>query len=118
VIYKKDYRYRKGGFAIVVIAGCDVNCHFVVASCKDSGSTNDIIAWQQMELFEVVEIDNKLPMKYFVIGDEAFTNTNQFVSPWPGQWMYFFFSLQFYLQLTFFNYHLVIYFFYLFQEED
>jgi hypothetical protein len=46
-----------------------------VASCKHSGSTNDIIAWQQMDLFEAVEIDNKLPMKYFFIGDEAFTHT-------------------------------------------
>jgi len=46
VIYKKDYHYHKGGFAIVVIAGCDVKCHFNVASCKHSGSTNDMIAWQ------------------------------------------------------------------------
>jgi hypothetical protein len=85
VLYKKDYRYRKGGFAIVVIAGCDVNCRFIVGSCNHSGSTNDIIAWQHMELYEAVEIDNKLPVKYFFIGDEAFTNTNQFLSPWPGK---------------------------------
>jgi hypothetical protein len=37
-----------------------------------------------MDLFEAVEIDKKLPLKYFFIGDEAFTNTNQFLSPWPG----------------------------------
>jgi hypothetical protein len=84
VRYKKDYRYRKGGFAIVVLAGCDINCRFIVASCNHSGSTNDIIAWQHMDLFEAVEIDKKLPLKYFFIGDEAFTNTNQFLSPWPG----------------------------------
>lgn len=85
VRYKKDYRYRKGGFAIVVLAGCDVKCRFIVASCNHSGSTNDIIAWQQMDLFEAVEVDNRLPSKYYFIGDEAFTNTNQFLSPWPGE---------------------------------
>jgi hypothetical protein len=63
VVYKKDYQYCKGEFTIVIIAGCNINCRFIVASCKHSGSTNDIIAWQQMDLFEAVEIDNKLPMK-------------------------------------------------------
>jgi len=38
-----------------------------------------------MDLFEAVEMDDKLPSKYFCIGDEAFTNTNQFLSPWPGE---------------------------------
>jgi hypothetical protein len=65
VKYKKDYRYRKGGFAIVVIAGCDVQCRFIVSSCKHSGSTNDIIAWQHMQLYEAVEIDKMLPLKIF-----------------------------------------------------
>jgi hypothetical protein len=85
VLYKKDYRYRKGGFGIVVLAGCDAKCRFIVASCNHSGSTNDIIAWQHMDLYEAVEIDGMLPSKYFFIGDEAFTDTNQFLSPWPGE---------------------------------
>jgi hypothetical protein len=38
-----------------------------------------------MDLYEAVEMKNQLPMKYFFIGDEAFTNTNQFLSPWPGK---------------------------------
>jgi len=85
VKYKKDYRYRKGGFAIVVLVGCDINCRFIVASCNHRGSTKDIIAWKHMDLFAAVDIDKKLPLKYFFIGDEAFTNTNQFLSPWPGK---------------------------------
>jgi hypothetical protein len=85
VVYKKDYCYHKGGFAIVIYAGCDVDCHFIVASCNHSGITNDIIAWQHMDLYEAVEMENHLPMKYFFIGNEAFTNTNQFLSPWPGK---------------------------------
>jgi hypothetical protein len=45
VKYKKDYCFCKGGFVIIVIAGCDVDCHFISASCNHGGSTNDIIAW-------------------------------------------------------------------------
>jgi hypothetical protein len=59
VVYKKDSHYCKGGFAVIVIAGCDVKCHFIVASCNHSGSTNGIMARQQMNLFEAVEMDNK-----------------------------------------------------------
>jgi hypothetical protein len=82
---------------IIVIAGCDVDCHFISASCYHSGSTNDIIAWQNMDLYEAVEIDKKLPPKYFFIGDEAFTNTMQFLSPWPGKCCNTFASLCIYL---------------------
>ena len=85
VLMKKDYRFRKGGFAIIAIAGCDVDCRFISVNCNHSGSTNDIIVWQNMDLYEAVEIEKKLPLKYFFIGDEAFTNTNQFLSPWPGK---------------------------------
>jgi len=38
-----------------------------------------------MDLFAAMEIDKKLPLNYFFIGDEAFTNMNQFLSPWPGR---------------------------------
>jgi hypothetical protein len=44
VIHPKDYRFCKGGFAIIVLAGCDVDAKFVCASCTHSGSTNNIIA--------------------------------------------------------------------------
>ena len=103
VKYKKDYRFRKGGFAIIVIAGCDVDCRFISASCNHSGSTNDIIAWQNMDLYEAVEIDRKLPPKYFFIGDEAFTNTNQFLSPWPGKCCNIFAPLCIYLSVYLFT---------------
>ena len=85
VIRPKDYRFRKGGFAIIVLAGCDVNAKFVCASCKHSGSTNDIIAWGDSNLYQMLEIDGLLPDDFFFIGDEAFTNTQQFLSPWPGK---------------------------------
>lgn len=85
VEFRKDYRFRKGGFAIVTLAGCDVGCSFIVATANHSGSTNDVIAWQDTDLYQAVEVEKRLPSKYFFIGDEAFTNTNQLLSPWPGK---------------------------------
>jgi hypothetical protein len=86
----RDYRFRKGGFAIVVLAGCDVKARFVSASCNHSGSTNDIIAWNDSKLFTALEVEKRLPSQYFFIGDEAFTNTSQFLSPWPGNFFFVF----------------------------
>jgi len=50
----------------LVLAGCDVN---VCASCDHSGSTNDIIAWQDSNLFQMLEVEQLLPNKYFFNGD-------------------------------------------------
>jgi hypothetical protein len=83
-VWKEDYRFRKGGLTIIVIAGCDVDCCFVVVSCKHSGS------WQHINLYNAVEFDNKLPAKCFFLGNEAFTCTNPFLSPWPGMLLCFF----------------------------
>lgn len=82
---RKDYRFRKGGFAIIVLAGCDIDGRFISATASHSGSTNDIIAWQDSQLRYFLEEERGLPSKYFFIGDEAFTNTQQFLSPWPGR---------------------------------
>jgi hypothetical protein len=32
----KDYRFRKDGFAIIIIAGCDVDAQLIMASCNHS----------------------------------------------------------------------------------
>jgi hypothetical protein len=81
----KDYRLHKGGFTVIVLAGCNINAQFIAASCDHSGSTNNIIAWQDTKLYKLLEVDRALPSKYFFIGDEAFTNTFQFLSPWSGR---------------------------------
>lgn len=72
----------------MVLAGCDVQAKFVCASCTHSWSTYDIIAWQDTKLFDSIEVLKELPKKYFIIGDEAFTCTEQFLSPWPGMQMH------------------------------
>jgi hypothetical protein len=78
VVAQKDYQFCKGGFAIIIIAGCDVDGRFITALGNHSGSTNDIIAWNSSKLHKWLEIDCGLLSNYFFIGDEAFTNTNQF----------------------------------------
>jgi hypothetical protein len=47
----KDYRLRKDGFAIIIIAGCDVDARFLMASCSHSGSTNALFpgkTWKRL----------------------------------------------------------------------
>ena len=79
-----DYRNRKGGFGIVVLAGCDINCKFIFAVTNHCGSTNDVIAWRDSSLYHAIE-EGLLPSNFFIIGDEAFPTTNQCLSPWPGR---------------------------------
>jgi hypothetical protein len=80
---QKDYWFRKSGFVVIVLAGSDVHGRFICATAHHSGSTNDIVAWQDSKLCYFLEVQKGLPSKYFFIGDEACTNTQQFLSPWP-----------------------------------
>ncbi len=42
--------------------GCDANVHLVCASCNHSGSTNDIIACQDCNLYQMLEVEKLLPL--------------------------------------------------------
>jgi hypothetical protein len=66
------------------LAGCNVNARFIFAAANHSGSTNDIYSWQDSNLYDFLEVEESLPPKYLFISDEAFTNMQQFLSPWPG----------------------------------
>jgi hypothetical protein len=66
----KDYHFQKPGFAIIVLAG--VHGWFLCASCNHSGSTDNIITWQDMNSYDVFELQKLL---YFFIGDEVFLYT-------------------------------------------
>ncbi len=39
VLKRKDYQFRKGGFAIIVIAFCDIDGRFITAIAKHCGGT-------------------------------------------------------------------------------
>ena len=77
------YRNRKDMFGIVVMAGCSSDTRFMMFSCISSGSTNDVIAWNMSNVKNALD-EGRLPPKYYFIGDEAFSNTNQFLVPWSG----------------------------------
>lgn len=79
----KTWCCRKGGFALIVMAGCDINGRFLMATANHSGSTNDCIVWQTSRLCNAIN-EGKLNKKYYIIGDEAFSNTDQILSPWSG----------------------------------
>ncbi len=81
---QKNYCFHKGGFAIIVFTGCDADGRFICATAWNSGNTNGIKVWEDSDLYQYLEIDKGIPEKYFFIDDEAFTNTSQFLSPWPG----------------------------------
>jgi len=80
----KSWRCRKGGFAIIVMAGSDVNGKFLMATADHCGSTHDITAWENSSLYAAVK-DGKLDDRFFIIGDEAFSNIDQVLSPYPGR---------------------------------
>ncbi len=78
------FRNRKGFYGLVVMAGCDHRCRFTMWSTQSPGSTNDCIAWEFTKLYRDVIACNQLPPQYYFIGDEAFINTNNFLTPWSG----------------------------------
>lgn len=80
----KTFRCRKGGFAIILMAGADINGRFVMATANHSGSTNDSLAWETTALHNAI-VNGELPSEYFIIGDEAFSCSDQILSPWPGR---------------------------------
>jgi hypothetical protein len=79
----RDYCTRKGGFAEVVLAGCDIR-GVVVMAANFSGSTQDAIAWEMSSWKKALD-DNCLDARYFCIGDDAFPCTDQMLAPWPGR---------------------------------
>jgi hypothetical protein len=78
-----SYRNRKQCFGLVVLAGCDSKCKFTMLSVKSSGSTHDCTAWEATNMKTVLDLQ-LLPFKYYLIGDEAFVCTNQFLTPYSG----------------------------------
>jgi hypothetical protein len=62
------YRNRHDCWGIVVLAGCNAHCIFKMFSCKNSGSTNDTIAWDLSYWKYLVEEAGALPPEFFGIG--------------------------------------------------
>ena len=80
----KSYAHRKCGFGILVMAGCDVHAKFRSVTAKNTGSTNDNVAWDASALADALSKGN-LPPRYFIGGDEAFSCSEYLLSPWHGR---------------------------------
>jgi hypothetical protein len=78
------YRNRHDCWGLVVLAGCDAKCRFTMFSCKNSGSTNDCIAWE-MSMVKTLIDEGLLPANFYLIGDEAFPCTDQLLVPYSGR---------------------------------
>lgn len=81
---RKDWLCRKGGFAMLCMAGADINGKIVMATADYCGTTHDSTAWERCALHRAIE-EGKLPEKYFIIGDEAFACREQVLCPYSGR---------------------------------
>jgi hypothetical protein len=81
---RMKYVCRKGGFAVILLAGCDVKGRFTMAVANHAGSTHDIICWESSNIYNAL-LGEKLDKRYYLGGDEAFTCTAQLISPWSGR---------------------------------
>lgn len=68
----------------MALAVSDVRGKFLSFSVGHSGSTHDSLAWETSGLGKKVAA-GALPDPYFIIGDDAFANTDQLLVPWPGR---------------------------------
>ena len=78
-----SYRNRKNCWGIVVMAGCDANLRFTLFSANSSGSTHDSVALEFTQFKQLLD-NGILPPQYYIIGDEAFSNSQQLLVPWSG----------------------------------
>ena len=79
-----SYRNRKVPWGIVVLAGVDSDCRFTMMCARNSGGSHDCLVWDACELKQAIN-DGALPEQYYIVGDEAFVNTNQLLTPWSGR---------------------------------
>lgn len=78
------YRNRTGIWGLVVFAGCDHLCRFMMLSSICPGATNDCMAWQLSAIRREVIDKNRLPPNYFFICDEALECTESVLTPFSG----------------------------------
>lgn len=69
---------RKGFYAMVALCAVDVNYRFQYANLGWSGSTNDSVAFADSQLYYLREV-NHLPNNLFLVGDEAYGASAEYV---------------------------------------
>jgi hypothetical protein len=75
------YSASKKNHGINMQGVCDANNLFQIISCRHTGSTNDVVAFETSSLKDCNE---SLPSPYHWNGDGAYTSTETMVVPFPG----------------------------------
>jgi hypothetical protein len=57
--------------------------HLMITHVTWTGSTNDCTAWDNSLMKKRIE-ESCLPPQYYFIGDDGFTCSNEFLTPWSG----------------------------------
>jgi hypothetical protein len=78
-----SFRNRKGFFALICQAFCDCNAKFRMFEIAWPGSTNDIIAYRQSNLYKLYK-EGKVPEWVHFVLDEAYSSIggNQHLTPY------------------------------------
>lgn len=74
---------RKGEYALLCIAICDVHRRFTYYSIDMAATTHDSLAWSSSSLGVLVN-NGALPRPFFLNGDSAFSLSNHMVVPTGG----------------------------------
>lgn len=79
-----SFKNRKCTFGILALGIADLKGKFLMFNVNHSGSTHDSLAWATSSLQAMIA-NGDLDKDLFLIGDEAFSCTNQVQSPWSGR---------------------------------
>ena len=79
-----SYRNRKGFFALNMQGFCDAQGYMRNISLIYPGSTHDSAAYVGSDLGILVS-QGKLPMHYWFVLDDAYSCTEQAITPYPGR---------------------------------
>jgi hypothetical protein len=82
--FPQNYGNRKHGYGIMIMAGCDVLGKFLMSVANNTGGTHDIVSFESSDFYPTLQ-NGFLDDRYFIIGDEAFTCTQQVLTPWSGR---------------------------------
>lgn len=74
---------HKRAYGLNVQAVCSSSLRFMAVSCKTAGSTNDVVAWRSSSVPRKLLL---LPWGFFLVGDAAYINSDQLLTPHPGHW--------------------------------
>ena len=86
-VFRRNYYYRKGMYAIPVQAVADAKYRFLYMSARCSGSSHDSVTFIVSELAHSLSSTSLLP-GYSIAADRAYTGENGLIKPWSASALY------------------------------